>query len=405
MTKKYLYFQPEYVRKFKCNGAKCDARCCKNWRIEIDAQTHAQYSRIQPKINAQEILSHIKFNPDTRKYFVDMNDKKFCPFLTEKNLCRLQLKYGENFLSLTCATFPRFTRNFGKFFERALSLTCPVAAETILFRDAPLKFEWIELWEDPAAKVGILPSPVPQKLISYFVDIQIAMISILQERTLSIDQRLIVLGFFLDRLDEIISDGFDDDATTKLIAAYESKNFLSRQVPRMLAAVTFDAKKFIGQILGLLETICGGKNLGDNEKFLDALIETLKIFPDGSGKVSVTKIAANYERLADKRKIFQARYATFSENFLVNEIFLTCFPWKFKMSFAKNFGVFVAEYKIFELLTFSAAQKNLDGKDDLLKLVDWFTNQTDHGSDFNLKILDNIPDDIFSVTETFLEAH
>lgn len=155
MTKKYLYFQPEYVREFKCDGSKCDARCCKNWNIEVDAQTHAQYSRIKPEVDAQKILSHIKFNADNKQYFVEMNEKKFCPFLNEKNLCRLQLKYGENFLSKTCTTFPRFTRDFGTFFERALALTCPVAAEMILFRDEPLLFELIETLEDGNAKVVI----------------------------------------------------------------------------------------------------------------------------------------------------------------------------------------------------------------------------------------------------------
>ena len=404
MTKKYLYFQPEYVREFVCDGSKCDARCCKkNWGIEVDAQTYAQYSRIKPEADAQKVLSHIKFNADKKTYFVEMNSEKVCPFLTDKKLCCLQLKYGENFLSLVCKTFPRFTRNFGKFFERSLSLACPVAAEMILFPDEPMAFESVELWEESTAKVGILQSPVPQKFIAHFVDLQIAMISILQERTLTIDQRLIVLGFFLDRLDEIISDGLDGDAITKLITAYESKKFLSGQVPLMLATIRFDAKNFVKAMLSLFEKIYGGKNLSDNEKFLDAFIETLKIFPDTSGKVSVTKIAANYELLADERRNFQARYSTFMENFLVNELFLTCFPWKFKESIAKNFGVFVAEYKIFELLAFSAVQKNLGNRTELLELVDWFATQKDHNNVFGKNFLDSLFDDIFSPMESFLQ--
>lgn len=403
MTQKYLYFQPEYVREFVCDGAKCDARCCKNWNIEIDAQTHAQYSRIKPEIDAQKILSHVKFNADKKTYFVKMNLEKVCPFLTDKKLCSLQLEYGENFLSLVCKTFPRFTRNFGKFFERSLSLACPVAAEIILFRDEPMAFETVELWEESTAKVGILSPPVPQNFVAHFVDLQVAMISILQERTLSIDQRLIVFGFFLDRLDEIFSDGLDDDALTKLIAAYESKKFLSEQVSLMLSTVHFNVKNFIRLMLAILENLYGNQNLGAAEKFLDALIETFEIIPDSSGKVSVTKIAANYERLADERRNFQARYSTFLENFLVNELFLTCFPWKFQASIAKNFGVFVAEYKIFELMAFSAVKKNLGSRKELLELVDWFAAQKDHNEIFGKKFLENISDDIVSLMETFLE--
>ena len=38
MEKKYLYFQPEYVGKFKCDSSKCNNNCCeRNWEIDIDA--------------------------------------------------------------------------------------------------------------------------------------------------------------------------------------------------------------------------------------------------------------------------------------------------------------------------------------------------------------------------------
>ncbi len=402
MTKKYLYFQPEYVREFVCDGLKCPHNCCeRNWGIYVDTETYARYEQIRPEIKAREITACFSYDADRGEYF--LKDRP-CPFLTDKKLCRLQLEYGENFLSQVCKTFPRFTFDFGKFFERSLSLSCPVAAEMILFRDEPMTFELIELWEESTAKVVILPSTVPQKFVAHFVDLQIAMISILQERTLSIDQRLIVLGFFLDRLDEIIADGLDDESLTKLIVAYESKIFLSEQVPLMLATVQFDAKKFIGRILTILENLYRAGVPDYSKKSLDALIGTFEIIPDSSGKVSVTKIAANYERFADERKNFQARYSTFLENFLVNEMFLTCFPWKFKESIAKNFGVFVAEYKIFELLAFSAVQKNLGNRTELLELVDWFATQKDHNNVFGKKFLESLPDDIFSSIETFLEA-
>jgi len=74
MEKIYTYYQPEYVKNFQCDGKKYDARCCKKWAIFID-------------------------------------EKNFCPFLTEDNLCRLQKNFGEDFLSETCTNYPR-CRNF-----------------------------------------------------------------------------------------------------------------------------------------------------------------------------------------------------------------------------------------------------------------------------------------------------
>ena len=40
MEKKYLYFQPEYVGKFKCDSSKCNNNCCeRSWEIDIDKET------------------------------------------------------------------------------------------------------------------------------------------------------------------------------------------------------------------------------------------------------------------------------------------------------------------------------------------------------------------------------
>lgn len=411
--KKYLYFQPQYVAKFRCDGSKCNARCCKNWNIFIDTKTHAQYERIKPPSEAEEILSHMTFHDERKEYLVTMRDGN-CPFLNEKNLCRLQFKYGEKFLSVTCSSFPRRTLDFGKFFERSLVLTCPVAAELILFSDEPIKFEFVEVPEkihSNGGKIGIAPVNTDEGFAEHMLEMQIAMISILQERTLTIDQRLIVLGFFLDRFDEIISiqranlSSFDDSivALKKLIAAYESKSFLAEQVPRMLATVQFDAKKFVGLMLELLETLYGTDEFDKDRKFLGMVAKTLGIVPDANGQVSAAAIAANYIRLSDKLKNFSARRATFMENYLVNELFLNAYPWRHEKSIAKNFGIFAASYKLFELITFAAEQENFCAKENLLALTDWFLSSADHNNDFMKKILERVPDDIFSTLETLLQ--
>ena len=225
--KKFLYFQPEYVGRFKCDGSKCDARCCKNWRIDIDAATYKQYSKLKPKSIAKEITSRMKFDSERGVYVVTLNANGFCPMLTEDNLCSLQAKYGVSFLSVTCSTYPRHTNAFGKFFERSLTMTCPMAAELILFNQEPMKFEFVEVPEkihSRNGKIGLTTKiEVSDITAELMLEVQVAMISILQERTLSINQRLIVLCFFVDKLEEVYSRGLDEDELKKLIAVYESK--------------------------------------------------------------------------------------------------------------------------------------------------------------------------------------
>ena len=397
-----MYFQPEYVSKFKCDGAKCNARCCKSWNIFIDNTSYEKYPA--------EVQKKIKFLSEQKKYLMTLNEKRFCPMLTEDNLCCLQRDYGEDFLSVTCATYPRYTFDFGKFFERSLTLTCPVAAEMILFEKEPMKFEFAEVPEkihNNGGKIYITKIKTAEGLAEFMVETQIAMISILQERTLTIDQRLIVLGFFLDKLQEIYLGKFTGENFYRLIATYESKEFLREQVPRMLRIFSFDSKKFIGQMMKLLESFYGGRKLTGEQKFIGAVADVLEIKPDENNFISVSKIAANYERLADARKKFLEEYSTFLENFLVNELFMNCYPWRHDVSITKNYGVFVTEYKIFELIFFSVTQKGFTSKENLLRLVDIVSTQNNHMhmNHFANKIFEQLKDvdDIFLVMENLLE--
>ncbi|MBR4903200.1 MAG: flagellin lysine-N-methylase [Selenomonadaceae bacterium] len=380
MEKKYIYFQPQYVGEFICDSSKCNDTCCeRGWNIDVDEATYKKYLQVNPKIAAQ-----FEYNKDRGKYLLK---KHPCPFLTDKKLCRLQLEYGEDFLSRTCRGYPRVTFDFGNFFERSLTLTCSLAAEMILFTEEPMKFELVEVSEKihGGDKLIINPVYLDEKILTHIIEIQLAQISILQERTLSIDQRLIVLGFFLDRLNEIFSaEIFDDRALTKLIEAYESKAFLREQVPLMIRSINFDAKRFTAIMSDLMNNFYG------KGKFTDA----------------VSKIAEHDKLLSDFRKKFLNTHSIFLENFLVNELFMNVYPFRFEGQIIKNFGVFIVKYKIFELTLLLAALKNPVGKDNLIALADWFTSQFNHIEVYQRQIFNYLEgkDDILNLMDSLLEG-
>ena len=62
-------------------------------------------------------------------------------------------------------------------------------------------------------------------------------------------------------------------------------------------------------------------------------------------------------------------------------------------------------YKVFELLMFAATQAGFSGKDDLLNLVDWYTEEIDHADFFKEKIFEYLEErkDFFELMETLLE--
>lgn len=418
MEKKFLYFQPEYVDKFKCDGSKCDAHCCKGWRINIDEKSYEQYSNIEPPETAKKILSCMEFDSERKQYVMMLKPNGFCPMLTEKNLCRLQLEYGENFLSKTCATYPRITNQFGDFFERSLTLSCPVAAEMILFEEKPIKFFFVNVDEKVHSNGGkIIPNLFSKKkfLAEELFAIQGMMISILQERRLSINQRLRVLGFFVYDLEELTNEKVSSPeesfdlvrALRKLTASYNPKVFLRDIVPPALQNISFDPEKFVMLMISFFSPIYveSLKNFDDFSKYLHSVVQMLQMDFIDKHRLTYAQITDNYMALTEERKVFSKMYSTFLENYLVNEFFLNICPWKFEGGVIKNFLVLLISYKVLELIIFSASLKGFDKKKDALFIVDCFTRIIDHDEELKKKILEFLKDrnDLFELTESLLE--
>ena len=191
----YRYFQPTYVKDFICDGKKCGAHCCRaGWTIEIDDDTHKKYSSMV------DLPQHFAFNEQLNKYCIAPNEQGVCPYLDADQLCSIQRTYGEAFLSETCRQYPRQTLDFGEYYERSLSLVCPIASDMIL-NSARIEFEWLEVDERVHRQSEIFEPNVPIDFWSDFVAIQREAIAILQRRSLSISDRLLELGNYLAQFD------------------------------------------------------------------------------------------------------------------------------------------------------------------------------------------------------------
>lgn len=417
MKKNYLYFQPEYVSKFKCNGQACKAHCCRGWRIFIDKKTYKKYANIKPKFEAEKITQHI-FKAEDNQYTVRLDEHENCPMLTEDNWCSIQRKYGEDYLSHVCSTYPRITHQLGDFFERALTLTCPVVATQVLLTDEPMAFEQIEVSEkvhSNGGRIQISPNEIPRNLFSHVYPVQFAAISILQERSLSIDERLIILGFFLDKLDEIISEGKLSEIEN-ISAFFSSEEFLKNETQNLTKNIIFDEKEHMKIMFGTLETLYGGNSAFSfkDRNLLDAVIDALEITVDENEKVSLDSLVENYKKIGGFRKVFMKSFSAAFENYLVNEFFINLYPWKFSGSILHNYGIFLITYKMLEIIALSLAVSNF--KKDPTKLppldriffaalVMKFANNIDHDRSYTEKISEYFKDknDIISLMKSLLQ--
>ncbi len=406
MSKTCTYYQPEYVSRFHCDGQKCSAKCCRNWQIFIDKKTYKKYSHIKPKSAANEITRFITKRENLEEYMIKLDENFNCPFLTDDNWCSIQRKHGEEFLSEICRTYPRRIWDFKTFRERSLVLTCPIAAELILLSDESLKFEEVT---DNYTIQKLIPVNCSAEFIDQVLKIQRTATAILQDRNLTIDKRLMMLGLYCDKLDEL----FDNDRIDELEAvnlAYQSSKFLQEQSAQFSAVLKFDVHNYIKIVMELLNSLYGkdsGVLQGQGERIiLDAITETLNLLSNETEQFKISEVAKRYSELNFEREKFVSGVSTILENYLVNEFFMNLYPFRFESNKAFNYGMFVATYKMLELVTFSMARANYSSNEDLISQIIWYSANIDHNQSYVNKISEYMKDksDIVQIMQNMLQV-
>lgn len=375
------FLQPEYFAEFKCDGKKCNAACCKRWGIRVDVDSLTRYQQIESQ--DKEITSHIKYIFEYEDSFMKLDENGRCPFLNDENLCSIQLKYGEDFLSQTCRNYPRLFNKIEDVpvFERALTVSCPVAAEIVLLSALPIQFKMEKEIDIDLAKFKPNKYAPPKEVNTYAQQIRMTAIKILQERDLTIDQRLAVVGVFLDIIDETIkAEKFDE--IPQVLEMYASKGILYESLQAVWQDANFDYKKFVKLMLGdVMETLYGKdvQAVTFDKRMFSALKEAFKIDDDNFDETAIDSVAKKLAKLEPLHQKFIDHFAIIFENWLVNEFFINRYPWNLETSIPNNFGVFVATYKIVELMAFfdSMATNSMKQK-ALVDIMIYFARQTDN---------------------------
>ena len=348
----YVYLQPKYVADFKCDGKICPKNCCRrNWKISIDAETYEKYLKFESANH--ELTRHIFSDGD--EFFIKQ-ENGVCPFLNSDGLCSIQLERGEENISQICGSYPRQLYRFGAMIERSLTLTCPLAAHLVLNPKKKIEFETaqIKLPNWAQRQIFVSESNVPPEILSRFIEIQLTAISILQQRGLTIDGRLIVLGFYLRQLEEIIRRG-DLGTIPTLNKIYTSEEFFFGQVPILIDSVKFQSKDFVALMSSVIEKI-----------------------RDGAAQKYLRQIDLNVA--AKIRRKFLKKYSMMLENYLVNEFFGGVYPYKISGTIQHNYAVFAVNFKILEVTALSLFAKNSERK--IFEMVSELTVDLNHNENF-----------------------
>ena len=120
-------FYPEYYKAFTCIAAACEDSCCKEWEVDVDAQSAAYYRQLPGELGQRlrEVLRQ-----EDGCTLMTIEDGR-CPMWQQDGLCRIQAQYGHDALCQTCRQYPRLRHEYGSFTELDLELSCPEAARLI----------------------------------------------------------------------------------------------------------------------------------------------------------------------------------------------------------------------------------------------------------------------------------
>ena len=337
--KEFTCIEPSYVEKFFCDGSKCGGSiCCYGWQQILDDAALARYRALAGE-DGEKLRRGLVYLPEAENYGF-LHEDDHCVFLRSDGLCGLQKKYGEQMLTDVCAEYPRKTRIFPQqILERALCVTCPVAAELILQNEEPIQL--VERQIQSTRSNYFLPAGEADALERLkFFDWQAKGIEILQDRKCSLSRRLFMLLQELATADESMPWGRD---TQELV--WE---------PWTVAQQADFFHRFVSGIE-------------------DKTAQTA-----GYLKLSETVPAEAQALLWEK---IEQPYGMMLENYLVNEWFKELYPCAVLGTYAYNGLYFVVQWEIWQfllLLELKAADGQADVPLAIRKTAGWLASRLNH---------------------------
>jgi lysine-N-methylase len=318
---------PKYVERFHCVGPECEDNCCTGWKVTIDKKTFNAYRKVEhPDLRSrlkddvkrirsnesQEAFARIELKPESRE----------CPMM-ENRLCSIQRELGEDKLSNTCFSYPRYTRQFGGFHEQSLTLSCPEAARLALLQ--PDAFDFVEtqvLLRDEmstsvAPKHGLTPEGMSEVRMFSF--------QLMRSQGLELWQKLAVLGVFCERLDSLLKQGGAADVVQLVgtVEAMVTQGLVVNALSELAPDYDVQAAAF-AQLWGVKNPTQGLQTPQDGIQHAIARGLGANM---GEGPVDRSLLIAQYTK--GVQRLPQALQAApwLMENYLLNEMFRELFPF------------------------------------------------------------------------------
>lgn len=208
--KRVEVLKPACFDHFSCKGGDCRYTCCYGWEISFDK---ADMETLKKKAKASDCIYEL-LDKDRRQdgniYAISLCENGFCPYLTEKRWCGIQKKHGVDVMPAVCREFPRVYHTYLNKRELGLSLGCEKVLELLYEEKEGLEFsnklEKIPDYQRTTSKVDG-KKRLKYPALTYYYDIQSLCLSLLQAKDAHLEDRMILLGMALFKIDAMEKDG------------------------------------------------------------------------------------------------------------------------------------------------------------------------------------------------------
>jgi len=375
-------YQPKYYNNFRCIGGQCKNNCCNNWIINIDKETYDKYMSLDEE-TIKEFSQKLSPVDNGAKGAVTLHDPEGnCLFLNESGLCTIQIRFGHDYLSCTCKSYPRLTCIVGGAPECFLELSCEAAAKLILFDKGYMGFDEFEFDLDSLESDNIICTATLDVKkytkaldgINIFWKLRVTSMAILQCRKYRIRFRMLLLCLFLQEAAKLLSTEQDSEVID--VAELYLDKIESNHFNELYAAMPNGAKRETDVMMDILKDMYTNRGV----LFKQSVDRALKGFDMQPGIWNFPPtLSENYDRyydmyFADKEYIF--------ENYLVHRVLSEGFPFNYKgtsSDIMNNYVDLLAKYNIVEYLFTGLCRSCMKfDKKRIIDCISIFTRSYEH---------------------------
>jgi lysine-N-methylase len=380
---------PAYMEQFTCIGAACEDTCCAGWRVDIDRATYKKYNKVRSDLKPsldQYIKRNRSSKNDENYASIELDAQMACPLLNQDKLCSVQLELGERYLSNVCTTYPRVSNIVNGVLEKSATMSCPEIVRLALLNPNGIEFNETIESSDIRNAVRKKINTVDEKQIGVgklkqcFWELRIFTIQILQLRQYKLSERLILLGMFYNKVQElIVSDNFDD--VPQLIVSYTALAEQGR-LSETFASIP-DLPLFQMELLKQLIDTRVAKGV-KSERYIDCF-KAFLVGIDYAEGASTEYVSSRYQEAhARYYAPFMDKHEYILENYLVNYVYMNLFPLGNGAELFDEYMMMIIHYAMIKmhLIGMAGFYKEKFNEEHIVKLIQSFAKTIEHSNTY-----------------------